>query len=115
MRLPRARTAMTAQKSLSQRIAEDEPPRSRRHTSTILALRADIESCLHDGWTRRSIWRRLHKEGAVTIGYQAFIEYLKRTHITPAAVTPEAPPTQTTPPSPRGFHHSPRPNKDHLA
>jgi hypothetical protein len=99
---------MTAQKSLSQRIAEDEPPASRRHNGTILALRADIESCIHDGWTLKSIWRRLQKEGVVTIGYHTFLAYLRRTHIT-------SPAPQTAPPAPRGFHHSPRPNKDHLS
>lgn len=44
----------------------------------MLALRADIQQALSDGWSVLAIYQTLHDEGHVTFSYQAFRRYVNR-------------------------------------
>ena len=68
--------------SLSQRIAERMKQHNLRHRShnliTFLALRADIEQALTDGWSVQTVWQTLKEEQKIAFGYTAFRTYVNR-------------------------------------
>lgn len=67
---------------LSERLAtHPHPSRHRRHTATILALRAEIQTELNNGWSRHAIWSALFQDQRIHIKYHAFLRYLRRTGI----------------------------------
>lgn len=65
-------------KTLSQRIAErvtKEKPATKKNRAVFLALRAEVEQAMKDGWPVKTIWEQLHAEGKVDFSYQAFRLY----------------------------------------
>jgi hypothetical protein len=67
---------------LSERLAtHPHASRHRRHTATILALRAEIQTELNNGWSRHAIWSALFQDQRIHIRYHAFLRYLRRTGI----------------------------------
>ncbi len=72
-------------KTLSERIAERARMKSslapRSNRAVVLALRADIQQALDDGWSVLTVHQTLHDEGRVTFSYQAFRRYVNQIHL----------------------------------
>ena len=109
-------------KSLSERIAErvkKDPGKSKRSNRMIfIALRAEIEKALNDGWTVKVIWETLRDEEKITFSYQAFNRYVKQlikdqppTLDEVATETPEKP---TKPEGIKEFKFNANPKKEDL-
>ena len=112
-------------KSLSDRIAtfmRKQPARKSGKTrASVIALRAEIQKALDDGWSVKAIWQTLHAEGSVEVGYHAF-----RRHV--AALVPQqqagarerqrasipAAPQAKPPSRERHFHHDRIPQKKEI-
>ena len=66
--------------SLSTRVArfvQTQPAwRSNKARAAVVALRAEIQQAVGDGWSVRAIWQTLRAEGAVKVGYHAFRRYV---------------------------------------
>src|SRR5882672_1948276 len=62
--------------SLSKRISHFVRATPARHRglgrAAVIALREDIRTALDDGWSVMDIWRTLHAEGSIKIGYHSF-------------------------------------------
>ena len=111
-------------KSLSDRIAtfmRKQPARKSGKTrASVIALRAEIQKALNDGWSVKAIWQTLHAEGSVEVGYHAFRRHVAALVPQQAdarerqrASTPAAP--QEKPPSrERRFHHDRIPQKKEI-
>jgi len=69
-------------KSLSQRIADrvtkEDKGATKKNRAIFLALRAEVETAIKDGWPIKTIWETLHEEGRVTFSYQAFRLYVNK-------------------------------------
>lgn len=96
-------------KSLSQRIAdraakEKKPSRAGMNRAAFLATRPEIVLAIRDGWPLKTIWEQLRFEGKLTFGYDAFLNYVRKTieYATPAGAVSEsmAPATPTKPNKP---------------
>lgn len=111
-------------KTLSERIAERarvksaSAPHSNR--AIVLALRADIQQALDDGWSVLAVHQTLHDEGRVTFSYQAFRRYVNQIHL--SRTSPEKRRRKqagktafksSVAPVP-GFSFNPSPNKEEL-
>lgn len=77
-------------KTLSTRIGEEETVlRGVSNRAAFLVVRDEVKQAIDDGWSRRAIWRTLHKKGKMPCGYEAFRTYVKR-------LVPREQKTQTT-------------------
>lgn len=69
-------------KTLSQRIADrvakEDKGATKKNRAIFLALRAEVEASIKDGWPVKTIWETLHEEGRVTFSYQAFRLYVNK-------------------------------------
>jgi hypothetical protein len=105
-------------KSLSERIGARAKPqkRSRRNRAVFLALRAEIEQAIADGWSKKAVWETLRAEGAIQFGYDAFLAHtrksLPKVAVATSRVVSRAPSSRPT--SPQGFEYSATPNKEEL-
>ena len=110
--------------SLSKRIAHNAQQgnfcRSAQHRATLLALQTDIEQARQDGWSVKSIWKTLHHEGKVTMGYQTFLKHVHQLILggkTQMKAIPvhqhDSKPTRISEPW-AGFTYNPDPNKADL-
>jgi hypothetical protein len=116
--------------SLSKRISEfvrATPARQRGLTrAAVIALRDDIQKALDDGWSVMDIWRTLHAEDSIKIGYHSF-----RRHVAGGVVAkrekqrkdePRAAPSSMSrdatvtnaPDTRRGFQHERLPQKKEI-
>lgn len=109
------------EKTLSARIAERaQKPRAstrERNRAVFLALRAEIQQALADGWPVATIWRTLKEEQKVEFSYQAFRLYVKKLvgSSARASTTPPPLPQKSVPPKgTTGFTYNPIPNKEEL-
>jgi Family of unknown function (DUF5338) len=116
--------------SLSTRVArfvQTQPARrSGKARAAVIALRAEIEQAVNDGWPVRSIWQTLRAEGAVQVGYHAFrrhvaelvlqqpTEHGRRPTPPPEPSHRPAAPVTRTEGKPRAFHHDRMPRKDKI-
>jgi hypothetical protein len=115
--------------SLSTRVAQfvqaQPARRSGKARAAVVALRAEIQQAVSDGWSVRAIWQTLRAEGAVQVGYHAFRRYVAELVTQPAArgrrpaVAIEtshrpAAPVARTEAKPRRFKHDPRPQLDKI-
>lgn len=119
--------------SLSSRVArfvQTQPKRrSGRARAAVVALREEIQKALADGWSVMAIWRTLHAEGSVQVGYHAFRRYVAELLRTrpdqqrPAAPAFEPAPKRSPRPEPaatpvpnrpRAFVHNARPQLDKI-
>lgn len=69
-------------KTLSERISArfgEKPVRPGKSVrSVVLALRAEIQGALDDGWSVLAIYETLSEEGAVSFSYQSFRLYVNQ-------------------------------------
>lgn len=69
-------------KTLSERISarsgEKAVPSPQNNRALVLALRAEIQGALDDGWSVLAIYETLNEEGAVLFSYQSFRLYVNR-------------------------------------
>lgn len=69
-------------KTLSQRIADrvtkEDKGATKKNRAIFLALRAEVDAAMKDGWPVKTIWETLHDEGRVTFSYQAFRLYVNK-------------------------------------
>ena len=110
--------------SLSKRIAQNAQQRnfcrSAQHRATFLALQTEIEQARQDGWSVKSIWKTLHHEGKVIMGYQTFLKHVHQLILGSKTQTKtvsvhqhDSKPDQTSKPQ-AGFRYNPHPNKADL-
>jgi len=82
--------------SLSARVAEfvkAQPAtrRSARARAAVIAQRDEISRAMADGWAVKTIWQTLKADGAVTVGYHAFLRQVAKLIVTaPRASAPKA-------------------------
>jgi len=116
--------------SLSTRVArfvQTQPARrSGKGRAAVIALRAEIQQAVSDGWSVRAIWQTLHAEGAVQVGYHAFRRYVaelvpqhtaqrgRRPRVAAETSHRPAAPVTRTEDKPRRFQHDPRPQLDKI-
>jgi len=125
-------------KSLSQRIAErtakeKRPSKAGLNLAAFLAARPDIVLAMRDSWPLKTIWEQLRLEGKIDFGYDAFLNYVRKTidstaatpapdpatvpaHKVPAAPGQKSEPLKNGKPSapahrPAGFQLNPSPNE----
>jgi hypothetical protein len=106
--------------SLSKRVAEfigKQPARrSGKARAVVLALREDIQNARDDGWSLKDIWRTLHADGSIHVGYHAFRRYVaalvraNNAQRAPAAALP-TPRAEQLPQQSRSFQHERVPQK----
>jgi hypothetical protein len=105
-------------KSLSERIGARAKPqkRSRRNRAVFLALRAEIEQAIADGWSKKAVWETLREEGAIQFGYDAFLAHARKALPTASAATSRVAsrPQANRAKSPPAFEYSATPNKEEL-
>ena len=69
-------------KKLSQELAEKAQQEGTRlrgaGRASFLALKADIQETIEEGWPVKDVWRLLHDDGRVPVTYQAFNVYVNR-------------------------------------
>ena len=107
--------------SLSKRISlsmKGQPARrSGQARAAVIALRDDIQKAVDDGWSIMAIWRQLHAEGAVGVGYHAFRRCVVGLLSRPTPKASSAAIQRTAPagsPNTAGFQHSPVPRKQDI-
>lgn len=109
--------------SLSDRIAkharDKQRSAARSNRAVVLALRADIQQALNDGWSVLAVYQTLAEEGQVTFSYQAFRRYVNQIHLGKTKETAHKPKTprrigSDTASGPGGFTFNPVPKKEDL-
>ncbi|GAB2881065.1 hypothetical protein GCM10027277_57690 [Pseudoduganella ginsengisoli] len=69
-------------KTLSERIADrvtkQDKGATKKNRAIFLALRAEVDAAMKDGWPIKTIWETLHEERRVTFSYQAFRLYVNK-------------------------------------
>ena len=110
--------------SLSDRIAKlmrKHPARkSGKARASVIALRAEIQRALNDGWSVKAVWQTLHAEGSVEVGYHAFRRHVSALVPQQQAATRErqravtAAPQEKPPSRDRHFHHDRVPQKKEI-
>lgn len=68
----------TLSERISARTGERPTPSPKSNRAVVLALRADIQGALDDGWSVLAIYETLNEEGAVLFSYQSFRLYVNR-------------------------------------
>jgi hypothetical protein len=68
----------TLSERISARTGEKPTPSPKSNRAVVLALRADIQGALDDGWSVLAIYETLNEEGAVLFSYQSFRLYVNR-------------------------------------
>lgn len=68
----------TLSERISARTSEKPTPSPKSNRAVVLALRADIQGALDDGWSVLAIYETLNEEGAVLFSYQSFRLYVNR-------------------------------------
>jgi hypothetical protein len=68
----------TLSERISARTGEKPAPSPKSNRAVVLALRADIQSSLDDGWSVLAIYETLNEEGVVLFSYQSFRLYVNR-------------------------------------
>ena len=86
-----------------------------------LAVKADVQAAMADGYAAKTIWAHLIETKRIAFGYDTFLNYTKRQHLSEtqeASCYPEKPqlenkqPTKTKPQP--GFSFNSVPNKEDL-
>ena len=91
-----------------------------RTRAVVVALRDEIQRAMEDGWSVMAIWKTLHADGSVQVGYHVFRRYVAKllpregNRAQAARVArPKTPPAQIAD-RPRGFQHSRVPQKKEI-
>lgn len=110
---------------LTKRVASfmrNEPSRRGGRTrAVVIALREEIQKALDDGWSVMAIWKTLHADGSVQVGYHVFRRHVAKLlprassgeRMSRAATTAETPPAHAAD-RPRVFQHSRVPQKKEI-
>lgn len=110
-------------KSLSERIAERAYTKRRcaphSNRAVVLALRADIQQALDDGWSVLAIYQTLADESSVTFSYQTFRRYVNQIHLGKTKESDHKPRTprrvgSNTASGPGGFTFNAAPKKEDI-